>query len=273
MSFRKGLRENPKKTRKMIDKKMSPTEIIEKAKEKGFEKFVGLVSGGKDSITASHIVAEMGLLDSIVFIDTTIGIPDTKHFVKEMCEKMGWKLMILKPKMSYEEFVLTNGFPHRTVHSWVMRVLKLMPLAEYAKMRKNENVAFISGIRKYESKRRMRSSTLDIMTKERGINFVAPCYFMTTDEIWNYVKEHKLDVSPVYKTLHLSGDCLCGAFADSREAEIINIFYPEIAEKISKLELSCRQKYRKWGNASTMTGAKKQKKIENFICADCTLKG
>ena len=135
---------------------------------------------------------------------------------------------------------------------------------------KQEKIGIISGVRKFESKRRGR--TAKPILKDGSMIFVAPIFYLKTEEVWSYIKENNLEVSPVYKTLHLSGDCMCGAFSEMGEAELISLFYPEIAKRIEELEIKyCKIKYCKWGNQSSMSGAIKQKRMDNFICADCQI--
>jgi len=75
-----------------------------------------------------------------------------------------------------------------------------------------------------------------------------------------------LEICPVYQTLHISGDCLCGSFAEKGEAELVTTFHPEVAKQIQSLE----NKYRgTWGNGSSIRGALQQSKIADFVCSEC----
>jgi len=246
--------------------------ILEQAeREHGINKFIACISGGKDSITAATIVAGLDKLDGVLFIDTTIGLKETQDFVTELCNKKGWKLTILKPKISYEDFVLKKfGFPSARFHGAVMGILKHHPLRKYVNEHKSDKIGLISGVRRFESKRRMRTMTNPIM-KEGNMIFVAPILNMKTEQVWEYVNKYKIEVSPAYKTLHYSGDCLCGAFSHAGEAELIALFYPEIARKIKDLESRCKMKFNKWGNQSSMTGAMNQERMTKFVCSDCQL--
>jgi len=245
--------------------------ILQEAEQKfGIKKFYACVSGGKDSVTSADVVDKLGKLSGVIFIDTTIGIQETKDFVIDLCKKRDWELIILKPEMTYEEFVNKYGFPTARFHHVVMGRLKYIPLRKFIIEHKQEKIGIISGVRKFESKRRGR--TAKPILKDGSMIFVAPIFYLKTEEVWSYIKENNLEVSPVYKTLHLSGDCMCGAFSEMGEAELISLFYPEIAKRIEELEIKyCKIKYCKWGNQSSMSGAIKQKRMDNFICADCQI--
>ena len=110
--------------------------------------------------------------------------------------------------------------------------------------------------------------------KRRGMMFVAPLYDWTTEATWKYLRDHKIEVSPAYKEIHMSGDCLCGAYSARGEAELLAVFYPEMAERIARLEARRAERcpgcpHNTWGNQSSMGGAQEQQLIESFICAGC----
>ena len=96
--------------------------------------------------------------------------------------------------------------------------------------------------------------------------FFSPLFNWTTRQVWDYINDNDLEVCPVYKTMHMSGDCMCGSFSESGEAELLATFHPVLARRIKQLE----EKYKgRWGNQSSITGALNQSKISSFVCADC----
>jgi 3'-phosphoadenosine 5'-phosphosulfate sulfotransferase (PAPS reductase)/FAD synthetase len=52
----------------------------------------GLFSGGHDSLCATHLVSQTAHFDGAVHINTGIGIEETRQFVRDTCEQMGWPL-------------------------------------------------------------------------------------------------------------------------------------------------------------------------------------
>ena len=250
--------------------------ILEEAKQKyGVTEFMAGFSGGKDSVTALDIVHKLGKLYGVIYCDTGIGVQENKDFVINYCEKRKLELVIVKPKVgeTYDDFVLKFGFPHEGKHNAIMGYLKSHPLRDYSY--KHNGIGIISGVRKFESKRRGR--TAKIFSKDGALLWISPIIEWKTNQVWDYVRKNNLPLSPIYKTLHLSGDCLCGAFSHFREAEMICQFYPELRNRIITLEkkLSCKKYCKKfhvckWGNQSSMEGALNQSKI-NYACADCQI--
>lgn len=262
---------------------MTPREILEQADQyHGVKQYYALVSGGKDSICAAHVADRIHPLAGVLFIDTTIGLDSTRQHVVDLCERHGWPLQIIKGRQSYEEYVLKYGFPKRSGHQMIMLALKWRAMFDWWREQpNNQEIAFISGSRRKESARRMRNAepiTVDKTTnsrRRRGMTFVAPIYEFSTEDTWTYLKAHDLEVSPAYKTLHMSGDCLCGAYSQRGEAELLAIFHPEIADQIRALErlradrcAGCPRNT--WGNQSSMEGATAQETIESFICSGCS---
>lgn len=247
-------------------------EVIAQAREDGGKKFYALFSGGKDSVTVAHKLHSEGLLEACIFVDTSICLKETKDFVRSYCKEQAWKLIELDRMgkcKTYEEFVMKYGFPSNAWHNVAMRELKWKPLYYWVMQHKDEGVVLCSGVRSKESKRRMANTEPYARDKScKHMRWCAPIYDWSDAEVWEYIHENKLKRSPVYSTLGLSGDCLCGAFSSHGEAELISMFHPEMAERIRKLERKCPKERNTWGNQSSLEGASQQQRL-SFECADC----
>lgn len=234
---------------------------------------MGLFSGGKDSLVTCHYLWKLGLLNEVLFCHTGVGVKENFQFVLETCNKFGWKLNVVYPKTgeTFEDFVRKFGFPKQGAHNIVMGFLKWHPMRRWYREHQSEGIALVSGRRKKESQRRAKMKSMkDPISLEEMMLFVAPLYHLPDSVIWNYIATNKLARCPVYETMHISGDCLCGSFSESGEAELLTIFHPETAKSLHALE----EKYGgMWGNGSSMRGAKKQSQLteyqENLVCAEC----
>jgi len=227
-------------------------------------KYIGLFSGGKDSLVACHYLWTQCKLVEVLYCKTGIGLKENFDYVVSTCQKYDWILNIVEPKENetYEDFVRKFGFPHQGMHSAIMGYLKWHPLRKFAR---DKDIIYVSGRRQKESKRRMGKVKSEYETTE-NIKFYAPLFDWTDKQVWQYIKDNNLERCPVYDTLHMSGDCLCGAFSELGESELIATFHPYMAKRIKALE----QKYKEqWGNQSSITGALKQDKIDSFVCNEC----
>ena len=235
--------------------------------------YIGMFSGGKDSLTACHKAWKDGLLGDkpkMVYCRTGVGL--NEEYVKSICEKFGWELIIVEPAPheTYDVFVERFGFPHQGMHNTVMGFLKWHPIRKWHSEQKKlgRKIIFISGRRKKESKRRLRMKSNKKLVKTEGMTFLSYIFEMETVDVWDYLKEHNLQRSPTYDTMHLSGDCLCGAFSSRGESDWLSVFHPEMAERFKKLE---QQYGGKWGNQISISDMEKQTKLDDLICSECVI--
>lgn len=254
-------------------------QIVEQAQQQhGVKKFVGLFSGGKDSFVTCHFLSKLGVLDEVLYCNTGVAVPENLLYVLSTCKMFGWKLNTVSPKdgEKFEDFVRKFGFPGQGAHSMVMGYLKWHPMRTWARQHRQEQFAFVSGRRAKESNRRgaimSKSGTIEHTEK---MTFIAPLFHWTDTDIWNYIKDNDLQRCPVYETLHISGDCLCGAFSELGEMFIIKVFHKQLYDFLLSLE----DKYGgKWGNGMSARGAKKQSQISGYlsnddlICNECMIR-
>lgn len=225
-----------------------------------------LVSGGKDSVTTAHVLAAEGRLERVVFIDTGIATPDLFPFVEKLCSDMAWPLEVIRTPKVYEELVLKFGFPGPAQHFLFMSLLKGRAIRAFRRAHPGEVLA--SGVRSKESARRLTNAKEWSLFE--GVWVYAPILSWPTEKVWDYVKRNGLPRSPAYKTLHISGDCLCGAFASPREVHLLEMFYPAVAARLKELErlTAGRKVGAKWGWGEGFGSG--QTKMESFVCQSCT---
>ncbi|MDE1868303.1 MAG: phosphoadenosine phosphosulfate reductase family protein, partial [Thaumarchaeota archaeon] len=181
------------------------------------ENSVGLFSGGKDSITACHIAN----VKKVVTCKTGVGL--NYDFIKDTCQSLGWELVTLEPKIgeSFEDFVRKFGFPHVGMHNAVFGYLKWHPIRTWYKQQKDKSIVLISGRRKKESARRKKMKSNKQYDETEGMKFYSPIYEWSGMQVYKYIEENKLPLSPIYRTMHMSGDCFCGAFDQGDESMLL----------------------------------------------------
>lgn len=266
-----------------------------------------LFSGGYDSLVASHL--SFALLQNTLrrypadfsykprihalHINTGIGVPQTRDFVRLVSWNQGWSYLEYRSPVSYEENVLTYGFPgpaqHIAMYSQLkeralrMAVRDLTPLhplqvhqrqiydllndmrslplrCQYALLRlmrtslskaitayrqEMRPMAFITGVRLAESVRRM--GNVVPMQKHGRHWWLSPLTHWSKDDVLDYMEEAHLPHNPVVDTIHKSGECLCGAFAEAGELEELCLFWPEVGAYIKQLERRVKQAGFPWG--------------------------
>lgn len=229
-----------------------------------------LVSGGDDSTVAAHLAARHGpRIDALAHINTGIGVDETGQYVRDFAQWLGIPLIEKHPPRNYEDLVLQYGFPGPAAHRYMYSWLKERPLREIrreAQDGRNRRVVFITGVRTTESRRRM--GNVQSVMREGNVVWVAPIKDFDHRDIWAYRDEFSLPRNEVVELLHMSGECLCGAFSKPNELEWISLWYPEVADRIRRLERRAHEagvKSCRWGPQSS----KRLRQSPGPLCSDC----
>ena len=216
-------------------------------------------------MTVAHYLESKGLLEACVFLDTGIRAPDLLDFM----HTLPYRLEVYKTTINYDDLVLRYGFARPRSHKWFVDQLKGRGLRQFKKEHRGEHVILASGARQTESSRRHRNIMAGHSKTWEGLNVERPLSDWTTEMVWDYVRRHDLKLSPCYRALHYSGDCFCGAFAEGREIKMIEMIYPEVAERIHRLEETVGGI---WGNRLLPSHrSREQTTLESFACNECSI--
>ncbi len=235
-----------------------------------------LFSGGNDSTVLTHLFRRVA--DYAVHINTGIGIDATRTFVRNTCA--GWNLPLIEEHppagSTYEELVIDRGFPG-PAHHWKMYTrlkergleavrTKLVPLPF------KQRVVYLAGRRRDESHRRAAVPTTG---RKRSIVWCSPLVNWTALDMNTYRAMYDVPRNPVADLIHMSGECLCGAFAKKGELDEIGTWFPEVREHIEELQAKvaaaghpperCR-----WGwGAYRRSGAQVKPSKSGPLCSSC----
>ena len=232
--------------------------------------YIGLFSGGKDSLVTCHKAWKDGIMNEVIYCRTGVGL--NEDYVKETCKKYGWELTIVEPAKheTFEIFVERFSFPHQGMHGAIMGFLKGHPLRKWNREQKKlgRKIIYLSGRRLSESARRKRMKSNTEKANFDGMDMWSYIFKMSTIEVWKYIGEHDLKRSPTYETMHLSGDCLCGSFSTKGESAFLKMFHPEMAKRFLELE---KKFGGKWGNQISLSDMEHQTQLDDMICSECVV--
>lgn len=233
-----------------IDKELS---IISNAVEHyNLDSVYSLFSGGTDSLAATYVASNHSLFKGVIHLDTGIGIPDVQEYVIRVCKSQGWELKIYKAMeyrkkngelapQNYDDLVRSYGFPGPVNHKVMYSRLKEYPLQQANRDIKQQFKcpAFVTGIRIAESTRRAKNYASNLSgggyDKHKSKVWINPIIAWDSDKKNAFLKEVELPINPVYQYLCKSGECLCGAFAQKNDLLILEVHYPSVYERLSKL--------------------------------------
>ena len=234
-----------------------------------------LFSGGNDSTILAHMMRHR--VEYAVHANTTIGIEDTRQFVRDTCQAWGLELLERTAPMPYRDWVLKRGFPGPALHYIMFQKLKERCLEqvrnELVSNPRRERVLFIAGRRRDESKRRQN---IPLYERDGSIIWASPIAMWTKEDMVVYRALAARDGDPVpFNTvsdaLGMSGECLCGAFAQEGELDRIRLWYPDTAAEIEQLEAEVRaagikEPFCRWGH-----GKGKPTEKTGRLCVSCDL--
>lgn len=232
-----------------------------------------LYSGGNDSTVLAHLMRER--VDFAVHANTTIGIEETRQFVRDTCANWGLELIERVAPISYRDLVLERGFPGPAMHYKMFQRLKERCLEQVRNELiinpRRERIMFIAGRRRAESKRR---TNIPLYEPDGSIIWASPLAMWTKLDMNTYrLMVGDVPVNPVAEKLHMSGECLCGAFAKEDELDEIRFWYPNVAAEIEALEADVRAAgikppFCRWGH-----GKGKPTQEVGKLCTSCQLTG
>lgn len=197
-----------------------------------------LFSGGNDSSVLMDLMSRLNIATHAIHANTTIGIEGTREFVRSRCRELGIPLLEETPPVSYADLVREQGFPGPAMHFKMYQRLKERGLRQARRKLvhnpRRQRVLFIAGRRRAESARRS-----DIPENERigSTIWASPLADWTRDDLNAYREAYSVPRNPVADNLGMSGECLCGSFAEVGELDRIRALHPEVAAEIEALEL------------------------------------
>lgn len=258
-----------------LDSKIAQSmDIIDAAiAEHGPSHMFGLYSGGNDSSCSTHLLSQHPSFSRAVRIDTTMGIPESRVHALQVARDFQWRLLEYTAPVPYRELVLRRGFPGPGAHSYMYINLKeraVDSLVREHKVKWNDRIGLITGVRLSESERRM--GHVEAIKRDGCSLWIAPILHWNEDDKIEYMARYSIPRNPVTDKLCMSGECLCGAFAKKEELLDIEANYPETAAVIYALQAEAEAAgvHAKWGTRPP--GRRKKPTMGGMLCSTCNTK-
>lgn len=243
-----------------------------------------LFSGGNDSTVLAHLFRHRAT--HAAHANTGVGIEQTREYVRATCAR--WDLPLMERKAprvedSYRTHVLAYGFPGPGAHYKMFQRLKERALAQVQRELISdpyrERIVYLAGRRRTESDRR---TSVPEMERRKSVVWISPIVNWTKPDMNTYrlMQEAAGDPVPVNivsDLVHMSGECLCGAFAHYGEREEISEWYADAFDEIAELEELIADRdgikpwAKKWGWSGdpALVARSKEKPKSGPLCQSC----
>lgn len=231
----------------------------------------GMYSSGNDSACSTHLLSRHPKFSGAVMIDTTIAIPEAQEHGRKVARDFQWRLKEYRAPVSYREIVKKYGFPGPGAHGVTYARLKERCVRQLVREHKDkwkDRIGLVTGVRLSESKRRM--GHVERIQREGAKLWIAPIINWNDDDKIAYMARHSIPRNPVTELVCISGECLCGCFAEQKEERFeINLHFPETGKMLDELEDMARAAgvHCKWGTRPP--GGRKAASAGGMLCADC----
>lgn len=256
---------------------------------------VGMFSGGNDSTTVMHVFRRR--LTHAGMANTKVGVEQTRQYVRDVCS--AWSLPLVEKTApregdSYVAHVLEHGFPGRGKHPLIYQRIKQRAFrairAELVDPHgggHRARVILVMGRRRTESEKRHDVPELE---REGATVYASPIVNWTKLDLNTYrLMAGDVPTNYVSEFIHMSGECLCGCYAQLQEREMIGQWFPEAFGSpeepgtIAWLEEQIRDRddikpwAKTWGwsadqalnDQSRVKSARKAKRPAGFMCETC----
>jgi 3'-phosphoadenosine 5'-phosphosulfate sulfotransferase (PAPS reductase)/FAD synthetase len=205
-----------------------------------------MVSGGNDSTVGAHLFRHWA--SHMLHADTGTGVPATQQFVRDTAAAWGLPLIIRRSQTTYRDLILgrvpkayPGGFPGRGAHAIMFTRLKERAWDDMRRLdlpahRRQEVRLFLAFRRREESRRRSQPGQVPLHEPDGTTVWVAPLANWTKLDLNTYRLAHAVPVNQVSDHLHMSGECLCGAYGTRAELGPLGDWYPDTREQIDRWE-------------------------------------
>jgi 3'-phosphoadenosine 5'-phosphosulfate sulfotransferase (PAPS reductase)/FAD synthetase len=178
----------------------------------------------------------------------------------------------------YDALAMRYGFPGPGQHGTMYIRLKERPLDALVRSQKRhrrDRLILSTGARSSESKRRI--GHVQPMRRDGVKVWVNPLHDWLKFECLDLIAALGIPRNPVVELIHMSGECLCGAFAEPGELNEIALWYPQTATHIRQLEAAVAAAgiaACKWGERPPTKGRTRRDSAGRVseLCQQCELR-
>ena len=198
-------------------------------------KYLVSLSGGKDSTACLLWALETLPKEDIIpyYIDTKWEHDAVYEYLDYLEEKLDIEIIRLESEGIEALSKRKKMMPNRVMR-FCTENLKVKPAVEFYKTFQDKGIDFINivGVRREESSSRANTESFTI--SEQGIKTLFPIAYLDTQRVFDYHKEHKIDVNPLYKKGFQRVGCYPCIYARKHELMLMEDKYVQRLRNLEK---------------------------------------
>ncbi len=171
-------------------------------------------SGGKDSCVILDLTKRAEVRFDAHYSMSPIDPPELRQFIKEQYPQVKWDYYA---QGFFSTHFIKHGLPLRT-RRWCCEIIKEAGGNGFVK---------ILGMRSAESNKRKTYKCFENHGKRRG-DWLLPILTWQDSDVWQYIWERNLTISPLYKQGYSRLGCLLCPYSSKEEIKIVRERYPKI---------------------------------------------
>jgi len=197
-------------------------------------KYLVSISGGKDSTACLLWALDTLPKEDVIpyYIDTKWEHDAVYEYLDYLEEKLDIEIKRIESEGMVDLSKRKKMMPNRAMR-FCTEELKIKPALKFYKTFQDKDIDFINivGIRREESESRADTESFSIL--KDGIKALYPIAYWSTQRVFDYHKEHGIDVNPLYKKGFTRVGCYPCIYARKHEIMMMEDKY---VERLRKLE-------------------------------------
>lgn len=191
-------------------------------------------SGGKDSVVALSLARELRPNVDVVFLNTTIELPETIEYTRELAKLWNLNLISVKPSHDFFELCKLLGPPSRFM-KWCCKTQKFSPMNRLLHERYPKGVIMVRGVRAAESNNRSNYKRVGKMKWTPNEIIANPILEWTSLDSWLYIFWKEIPYNRAYEYGFARLGCWACPAKSLGDFALLEGFHPELLSKLHSI--------------------------------------
>jgi len=188
-------------------------------------------SGGKDSAVALALTRKLKKNFDVIFLDTTIELPETVEYTVKLAELWNLNLISVKPDHEFIDLCKLIGPPSRFM-KWCCKTQKFSQMNKLIHEKYSEGVIMVRGVRAAESGKRESYRRLGKMKWTPNEVIANPILKWASLDTWLYIFWKRIPYNKAYEYGFSRIGCWACPAKSLKDFSILEDSHPELISKL-----------------------------------------